>query len=255
MVFGAELIATIPAVTTTLFAIDDSTTWRYDRSGDDLGVLWREKNFVDTSWPQGKTLIADETTTTVEPIRTPISRFNDQGVYVVTFYFRHHFDFPGELATAKLKLRHAVDDGAVFYINGTEVHRFGLAAGAAYDYLTLFGGHENAYEGPFDLPITSLVQGDNVMAAEVHQSSGSSSDMVFGAEVVATYFPAGGVTPTIPKIDAPTIQGGTITIKWTNGGTLYSAPTLNGPWGTTGDSDGSFSETVTGLAKFYRVQK
>ncbi len=256
MVYGAELIATIPAVTTTLFAIDDSKTWRYDRTGRDLGTDWRAKGYDDAAWPQGKTLIADETTTTVEPIRTAISRFNDDNVYVVTFYFRSHFNFPGEVAQAKMKLRHAVDDGAVFYINGTEVHRFGLAADASFDYLTLFGGHENAYEGPFDIPVTSLVPGDNVMAVEVHQSSTSSSDMVFGAELSATYFSTSTVAPpTIPKLNAPTVQGGNITITWINGGTLESATAVAGPWVTTGDSDGSFSEASTGAAKFYRVRK
>jgi hypothetical protein len=46
-----------------------------------------------------------------------------------------------------------------------------------------------------------------------------------------------------------------ITTQWINGGTFYSAPALNGPWTTTGDSDGSYSETVTGPGKYFRVQK
>lgn len=173
------------------------------------------------------------------------------------FYFRSHFDFPGEVAQAKLKLRHAVDDGAVFYLNGTEIHRFGLAADATYDFVTLFAGHENAYEGPYDVPITGLVTGDNVFAVEVHQSSTSSSDIVFGAELSATHFPVGRITPppTQPKINSPTVQGGTITITWINGGTLESATTMSGPWVSTGDSDGSFSEALLGVAEFYRARK
>ncbi len=170
----------------TLLAIDALTMWRYDRSGQDLGGTWREPGFNDGSWPSGPTLIADESTTTVEPIRTAISRFNDGGQYVKTFYFRSHFNFSGATTPGvKLTLRHVVDDGAVFYLNGTEIHRFGIAAGpvtAATDAT----GHENTYEGPFDIPVSALVDGDNVLAAEVHQSGGSSSDMVFGAELTAT---------------------------------------------------------------------
>ena len=114
-----------------LVMIDDKTTWTYDRTGRDLGTEWRDPAYDDSSWPKGKTLIADETTTTVAPIRTPISRFNDAGVYVRTFYFRTHFNMANAgSSSVSLKLRHAVDDGAVFYLNGVEIHRFGLAAGA-----------------------------------------------------------------------------------------------------------------------------
>lgn len=257
VVFGAELIATVPAVTTTLFAIDDTKTWRYDRSGQDLGTAWREKAYNDAAWPQGKALIADETTTTIEPIRTAISRFNDNSEYVQTFYFRTRFDFPGEVAQAKLKLRHVVDDGAVFYLNGQEVHRFGIAADVAVDYLTSFAGHENAYEGPYEIPVTALVPGENVFAVEVHQSGGSSSDMVFGAELTATYFSTSSTPPppTRPKLNLPVLQGGNVTVSWINGGTLESASSLAGPWASTGDSDGTFSEPAGGTAKFYRVRR
>lgn len=94
MVFGAELKAVIPLVPKRLDAvkIDDVTTWRYDHSGTDLGTAWREKAFNDAA--QGKALIAGRSTTTVEPIRTAISRFNDGGEYVKTFYYRTKFNLP-----------------------------------------------------------------------------------------------------------------------------------------------------------------
>jgi len=255
-VFGLELVATIPAVTQTLFAIDDVTTWKYDRSGDDLGTAWREPIFDDALWPSGKALIADETTTTVEPIRTPITRFNDAGVYVKTFYFRTHFNFPGEIPGAILKLRHAVDDGAVFYLNGHEVSRFGVADDPV-TYLSDASGHENAYVGPVDIATQWLNIGDNVFAAEVHQSGGSSSDVVFGAELTGTYFPAGNVTPppTEPKITVTTSATG-LSISWTNGGKLQSADTVTGPY-TTITPDASNPYVINGPTgtKFFRVLK
>jgi hypothetical protein len=113
-----------------------------------LGTDWRQTTFDDTLWPDGTTLIADEGTTTVEPIRTRISRFNDQNQYVQTFYFRTYFNFGPVSPAVKLKLRHVVDDGAVFYLNGEEVHRFGIAQGAAFNYLTSFDGHETSMKVP-----------------------------------------------------------------------------------------------------------
>lgn len=58
-----------------------------------------------------------------------------------------------------------------------------------------------------------------------------------------------------PVITAPVLSGGNITLNWQNGGTLYAAPTPNGPWTTTGDSDGSFTEAAGAAARFYRVQR
>ncbi len=256
IVFGMELIATVPAVTETLFAFDSS--WRYDRSGRDLGTEWRKVAYNDSTWPQGRALIADETTAVVEPIRTPISRFNDDNVYVTTFYFRNHFNFSGDLDTAKLKLRHAVDDGAVFYLNGVEVHRFGFAVDAVIDATTLASGHENAFEGPFDIAVGSLVNGDNVMMAEVHQSSSSSSDVVFGAELVGTFFAGSGttVTPT-DTILAITKTSTGVSIGWSpSGGTLQESSTVGASavWTDVGTANPAAIVFGSG-SRYYRVSR
>jgi hypothetical protein len=58
-----------------------------------------------------------------------------------------------------------------------------------------------------------------------------------------------------PNITSATVTGGNITILWANAGTLESAPTILGPWTSTGDSDGSFTEPTTGSMKFYRVKQ
>ncbi|MBL9134589.1 MAG: hypothetical protein JNK85_01910 [Verrucomicrobiales bacterium] len=255
MVFGAELVATIPTVITNLVAINDVTQWRYDRSGTDLGTEWRSRTFNDASWPQGKALIADESTTTVEPIRTAISRFNDNNEYVKTFYFRTRFNFGavGD-ATVIAKLRHVVDDGVVFYLNGTEFHRFGIAEGPI-DATTDATGHENAYEGPFEIPSSLLVPGENVLAAEVHQSGGSSSDMVFGAEVVVTLRPVGGGAAEPPKFNPPSVQGGNLVISWTSTGTLQAADSVAGPWSDVANASTPYTVPTTAPLRFYRLKQ
>jgi hypothetical protein len=59
-----------------------------------------------------------------------------------------------------------------------------------------------------------------------------------------------------PQITSARVSTGTITIQWTGGGTLESAPSLASPitWTSTGNSTGSFSEPATGT-KYYRVKK
>ena len=235
--------------TVKLAAIDTLTMWRYDRTGRDLGSEWRQPGYDDSTWPQGPALIADEPTATVEPIRTRISRFNDAGAYVRTFYFRTHFDFGTVSPAVKLKLRHVVDDGAIFYLNGVEIHRFGIGAGVVVDYLTDAGGHENTYEGPYDIPLDNLLEGDNVLAAEVHQSGGGSSDMVFGAELIAT-------VPVVRTVMTIARDGVSVRISWApTGGTLESAPSPAGPWGPVLNATNPLTISAAGAARFYRLSR
>jgi hypothetical protein len=46
-----------------------------------------------------------------------------------------------------------------------------------------------------------------------------------------------------------------ITITWTNGGTLEKAPTVTGNWTSTGDSDGSYTESLATGSSFFRVRR
>ncbi len=57
-----------------------------------------------------------------------------------------------------------------------------------------------------------------------------------------------------PKITNVSLTGNSITVVWTGGGTLESSATATGGWTTTGNSSGTFTESVSGAAKFYRVK-
>src|SRR6185295_10497332 len=102
-------------------------------------------------------------------------------------YFRKHFNFPGKTNGAVLMLRDVVEDGAVYYLNGQEVLRNRMPA-TAITFATLATGAPDPtpITGPFNLAITNLQPGDNVLAVAVHQSAVTSSDLEFGAELTAT---------------------------------------------------------------------
>jgi hypothetical protein len=240
-----------------IVAIDDKTMWRYDRSAQDLGTAWKEKAYNDSSWPEGPALLADESGATPEPIRTPISRFADDGTYVTAFYLRTHFNFTGDPKATLLELRHIVDDGAIFYLNGVEVLRFGYAAGVVVTFdNTAASGHENAYEGPVAISSAGLVKGDNVLAAEVHQSGTGSSDLVFGAELVAIVV-GGGSDPNPPparSFSSFAKSGSNLVLNWTGTATLQSADAVTGPWTDVANATSPFSGAIAGQAKFYRLK-
>ncbi len=235
-----------------LFAIDDLQQWRYENTGTNLGTAWKETSFDDSAWPQGAALLALETGAVVEPIRTTLSRVGADGTNIITDYFRTHFNFTNNPAGARLRVRYVVDDGLVVYLNGAEVHRFGRAAGLTFDNTTFFSGHEGRdhYDGPVLISGASLVQGDNVLAAEVHQSDLTSSDVVFGLELQWVTSPA----PAIPAFTSVTLSGPNIVLEWTGRGTLQSAGALTGPWTIEATACSPFSAPTSGTAKFYRLR-
>jgi hypothetical protein len=164
---------------TVVLAID--AMWRYEASGADLGTAWRNTGFNDASWPRSRALFFNETAALPAPANTPLS------LGPTTYYFRTTFTLQGEPSAANLVLRAVVDDGAVVYLNGTEVLRLNMPAGpVTAATLASPGVGDATFTGPFPLAAGPLVSGTNVIAVEVHQASAASSDVVFGAEVAAT---------------------------------------------------------------------
>ncbi|MEX2186946.1 MAG: lamin tail domain-containing protein [Pirellulales bacterium] len=115
-----------------------------------------------------------------------------------TYYFRKEFTFDDDPARATLRLAPLADDGAVYYLNGVEVYRQNMPSGtitAATEAATAIG--DAGYNRTVVLPSAALQMGSNVLAVEVHQATGSESDMLFGAMLSAS------VRPPDPTTAAP----------------------------------------------------
>jgi hypothetical protein len=107
--------------------------------------------------------------------------------YIVTYYYRTHFNLPtNNPANIALVITNWIDDGVVYYLNGTELGRIRVAAnlvGTNLNYKTL--AMANTDQPVADVLIaeaTNLLAGDNLIAAEVHQQSLASSDDAFGIQ-------------------------------------------------------------------------
>jgi len=90
-------------------------------------------------------------------------------------YFRTSFTFTGNPVATELFLNLASDDGAVVWLNGTELRRDNVPP-AERGSATL--------SGPLAVPAAALVNGVNVLAVEVHQAGGN-ADVFMGAELTA----------------------------------------------------------------------
>ncbi len=111
-----------------------------------------------------------------------------------TFYFRTRFEWNGEPPPTRLQLWAVVDDGAILYLNGKEALRLGMPPDIAPHHEMLAGRNiiDATLEGPFTIDTALLKPGENLLAAEVHQVSGNSSDIVFGLRLEAKTASAGG---------------------------------------------------------------
>jgi len=100
------------------------------------------------------------------------------------YYFRTGFNLAGSPQRAALQLQTVVADGAVFYLNGTEVLRLNLPAGAiTAGTLALTNNLKPAFLGPYGLPNSALVSGSNVLAVEVHPAVAGANHMLFAASL------------------------------------------------------------------------
>ena len=186
----------VPAGTTNIpqTLITITNAWKYQSTSDLTGVNWVASGFDDSGWGYGLSLLYNENAALPAPKNTPLALGR------TTYYFRAHFNFTGSSAGVLLSLSTVIDDGAVFYLNGQEIHRLRMPAGpVTYDTLTSAGVGDAVFEGPFLLPGSSLVSGDNVLAVEVHQSAITSSDIVFGMTLATTYNAQNPFTPGAPN--------------------------------------------------------
>ncbi len=147
-----------------------AANWRFEDSGADLGSAWRSPAFDDSAWPSGAALFYVEDGALPGPKNTPLAPNRN------TYYFRGTFQLSGNPADKVITVRPFVDDGGIVYVNGTEVARFNMPAGSvSYSTMAVAAVANADYTGPFNIPSSALVTGQNVIAVEVHQTTATTN--------------------------------------------------------------------------------
>lgn len=163
--------------------VPKKSLWKYNDTGTDLGTGWRAAAYADGAWASGIGWLGYGDV----GLSTALGYGPDAANKYPCYYFRHSFSLPNAPATySGLHLKLKRDDGAIVYLNGTEILRTNMPAGAV-SYTTLasatVGGADEETYFDFYLPVTGLVAGTNVLAVEVHQSTANSSDLRFDLEL------------------------------------------------------------------------
>ncbi len=184
---------------TTIVNLTNSV-WRYDDAGIDRGTAWREVSYpAESQWRSGTGLFGLEGSLPYPyptPVRTPMLVSGGRP----TYYFRARFNFSGNPAGLNIIAKGYIDDGAIVYLNGAEVRRVRMPAGTITFTTRAQLATPEGQVVEFAIPVNYLVQGDNVLAVEVHQQSSTSSDVVFGLSLET----ASSQLPAFLSVDEPT---------------------------------------------------
>ncbi|MDP4097011.1 PA14 domain-containing protein [Paenibacillus sp. P96] len=175
----------IPTLTDSNPIASDSQ-WSYLDDGSDQGTTWRAVDFNDSAWAKGAAPLGYASTGKDQNLKTKI-QYGDSKNKHITTYYRKEFQVTDAAAIKQLLGTLIRDDGAVIYLNGQEVYRTNMPDGAiTYTILAASAVGDERDENSFAIDPALLVDGKNVITAEVHQNAGSSSDTFFALELSAS---------------------------------------------------------------------
>jgi hypothetical protein len=181
--------------------IGRESTWKYSDTGVDLGTSWKNSGFSDATWKSGQAELGygdgdgDE--------KTSISYGSSSSNKFITSYFRKSFNLTNKENISWLTMLLKCDDGAVIYLNGNEIQRYNMPSGNIGFSTTApnsVAGTEESDFLTYSIGTEYLVNGNNVIAVEVHQNSASSSDVSFDLELSATMTGTGNYLSTAKEL-------------------------------------------------------
>ncbi len=157
-----------------------------------VGPTFMRPSFVEKVWAKPATAAPMGYGQTDRPglVQTKIA---DPGLgNRYTVYFRNTFNIPDKSAFGKLTIELCRDDGAIVYLNGTELKRDNMPAGDV-NFTTpasvAVGDDDEAAYFTYSGLDNLLVDGANILAVEIHQSSPTSTDLSFDMSLSGMHTP------------------------------------------------------------------
>jgi hypothetical protein len=201
-------------------AIAAGAVWKYLDTGTDPGAAWTGAAFDDAVWKSGPAQLGygdgDEA--------TAIDDGPDTARHV-TSWFRQKFTVAGRGEISGIGLRVLRDDGVLIWLNGQPLYLNNLPATGVTAATLASAAIATADEGKWLtawLPADLLVEGENILAAEVHQSSRTSSDLSFDLELKLYLWDALPPLQSVPGSSAVTLSWP----RWAEGWKVQSSADL-----------------------------
>ncbi len=169
--------------------------WKYMQVSNLDGVNWTATGFNDAAWPSGPGLLAFETNPAITnliktTLNAPTIATNGMGGGHA-YYFRTTVNAPTNLTGFTINASAYIDDGAVFYVNGSEARRVRMPSGTITNASLTDSGQQPPPNGDainpesFTLPASLFTVGANTIAVSVHQNVVGSSDITFALNLSA----------------------------------------------------------------------
>jgi len=166
--------------------VDRASSWSYFPGTEEASspdeTAWREVGFDDDHWATGDAPFGYDD----GPFGTDLSTLNPpMRSNYSTLYLRQTFNLTNAAAVVSLEASVNYDDGFIVWINGTEVLSQNAPATPDFDEFAPTG-HESGEHEAFGLPDPDgyLVNGDNVVAVQVFNTSITSSDLHFDIDII-----------------------------------------------------------------------
>lgn len=187
----------------------DTATWKYRWATEAPDASWATRAFDDSQWNEGAAPIGYG----ASQLGTAINA-STLSPRPVTTYFRTTFTVEDPTAIGGVAISYTADDGAAVYVNGKEVQRMRLTAGAQlhhsfYADTQVSTARARTERASVVVASSLLTPGANTIAVETHLNYRSSPSMTMQATVTTvgiTDVPddAIGADPEDPTPEDPT---------------------------------------------------
>ncbi len=184
---GSWRAAIAPAGLPELAYIPAASDWSWRRGTSEASSpdtsTWRTIPFAqDATWSNARLPIGFGSIDNGLAINTTVSGMQNS---FSSLFLRKTFNIAPGAVPDLLKLRYTIDDGVIIWINGVEVVRYNVAAGALpYNALaTTFNTEGIWYETTKTNTSAYLREGVNVVAVQVFNSTLGSSDLAFDLDL------------------------------------------------------------------------
>jgi len=168
--------------------ISSNSIWKYLDNGSNQYTNWQNINFNDGAWLTGNAELGygDSPSTTIAKNK-------------IGYYFRKEINISNPIHYSDFTMRIRRDDGIVVYMNNSEVYRNNMPTGIiSYNTKATSACSDDGNKFFYiTLPNSIFINGNNIIAAEVHNNSTSSSDITFELKLTAN--PLSQVTCSIPN--------------------------------------------------------
>lgn len=168
-------------------AIEKGEEWNYADQGSLDGIAWNDPSFTEDIWNSGNAPLGYYTSDSYNErgYNTFLDYGDDSSNKRPTYYFRKSFTLSSTPSSDNVfVLNYTADDGFIVYVNGTEAARYNMPDGeVTYDTYSKTYANGNPDTGTLTLSADLFKRGTNVIAVEVHNNNGTSTDIYWDASL------------------------------------------------------------------------